>query len=186
MDKKIIGFDMDGVILDHSQLKMKLAAEKGFDLQRFHTQSEVFKQKLAIPLAHEILDVIYQHPQVALEASLMNGVESSLEKIAEGQVSYFLISRRRDPEIAKKVLHKHNLWPKYFNDGNAFFVEHAEDKNVKAEELGITHYFDDENKVLHKLEYVKNKFLFDPFNAFENNTPFSRVRSWEEVVKHIL
>ena len=63
-------------------------------------------------------------------------------------------------------------------------METPEDKNTKAVELGVTHYFDDEPRVLEKLVDVKNKFLFDPIDALKNSG-YARVKSWKEIARLI-
>ena len=77
------------------------------------------------------------------------------------------------------------LWPKYFNESNAFFVVEPIEKNIKAKELGITHYVDDETKILNVLEDVPNKFLFDHMNVFPEGN-YAKVTSHEELAKYFL
>lgn len=87
--------------------------------------------------------------------------------------------------MAKKILSKHSMWPRYFNDKNSFFVDKPEDKNKEAIRLGLTHYVDDELRVINILNDVPNKFLFDPFNVLEKANYYTSVKSWSEFKKHL-
>ena len=183
---------MDGVIVDHAQRKVDLAKNFGFKIKKTETPSEIIK-KLITPLAtyRNFQRVLYDEPKTALFSPLMPGVKVTLTKIQKLKIPYFLISRRKKEETAITLLTKHGLWPKYFNRQNTFFVLEPEDKEIKAKALGITHYIDDEQKVLDVLRSVPNKILFDPLGVFKNTSPFrkvryknsgyARVKSWKEI-----
>lgn len=177
---------MDGVIIDHSALRIKLASDFGLKLRPEQTPSEIIKTIIPAPILNNVQKLMYNHPQISLSSPLITGVIDALKQIKESGIQYALISRRKDPQIAIKLLQKHAIWPKYLNEKNAFFVLEPEDKNKKALELGITHYIDDEIKILEKLNDVKNKFLFDNFNVFKTEKRFTRVSSWPELIKHLI
>ncbi len=187
VDKKtiVIGFDMDGVIIDHAQRKVELAKNFGFKIKKSETPSEIIKNMIT-PLAtyQEFQRVLYDAPETALHSPLMPGVKIVLAKIKKLKIPCFLISRRKKEETAIALLIKHGLWPKYFNKQNTFFVLEPEDKEVKAKALGVTHYIDDERKVLDALHSVSNKILFDNLGVFKN-PPYRRIKSWKEVIKLI-
>lgn len=183
VDKKVIGFDMDGVIIDHIPNKVKLAKDLGFDITARQTPSEILRNIMPTPEYKELQHILYYHPEFGLSAPLMAGVKSVLTKIKQEKIPYFLISRRKNrenPSMAVRLLKKHGLWPEYFNETNTHFVTEIEDKETKAKELGITHYIDDERKVLGALVSVKNKFLFDSLGAFPNSE-YPRLTSWEDI-----
>lgn len=183
VDKKVIGFDMDGVIINHIRTKVKLAKQFGVKITPAQTPSEVMKTTMPLPQYRELQYLLYDHPKIGLLSPLMPGVKKVLAEIQKKKVPYFLISRRQNrtvPSMAIKLLTKHGLWPKYFNEKNTYFVKEIEDKEVEAKKLGITHYFDDEQKVLTALVSVKNKFLFDSLGVFKN-TPHNRITSWKEI-----
>lgn len=182
-NKKFIGFDMDGVIIDHTASKLKLAEKFGLKLKPEEAQSEIIDTIIKDPLLREIKNILYHDPKFYKSSPLMNGAKEGLKLIKKQKLPFVLISRRRDPKIAIKTLKFHGLWPNIFNSKNAFFVREPEDKNVKAKEIGVTHYIDDETGVLEKLVDVKNRFLFDSFNVFKNNKNYTRLKSWEELLK---
>ncbi len=187
MDKKknktTIGFDLDGVIIDHTDIKIRLAANEGYELEAEQTCSEIMKNLLPSEVYKKIQYFIYEDPGEAVIQPLMAGVENNLRKIKEF-FPYYLISRRNSEQSKKNavnLLKIHKLWPAYFNERNVFFVFSREEKNTKARELGITHYIDDERKVLEKLEDVENKFFFNPFGVPEAPNGCKEIRSWDEL-----
>lgn len=179
-NKKIIGFDMDGVIIDHVGNKLKVAKTLGLKLKKEHTPSDIMRGALPQPIWEKIQRTLFDNASVALSPPLMPGVKTVLKKLRDGKVPYFLVSRRKKPAMAIKLLKEKKLWPEYFNKNNAFFVISREDKDEKSSELKITHYFDDQNSVLDKLLSVKNKFLFDHLGVFKKN-PYPVVSSWKEI-----
>ena len=179
-----IGFDLDGVIADHSLTKIKLAASFGFKILPEDTPSEIFEKILPKNILNELLKNLYDN--VHDESFLMTGVREVVEKIAAKNLPFFLISRRRKPSAAIDFLAREKLWPSFFNEPNSFFVLEKAEKDIKARELGITHYIDDEIGVLEKLKSVNNKFLFDNYNVFFEGDFYKKVSSWEEMKKQLL
>ena len=184
VDKPIVGFDMDGVILNNANSKVKIARTLGFEIKLHHTPSEIIKTILPQVILEKLQNILYDDHKVALRTPLMRGIKKILEELSLGKIPIFLISRRKVPEVAIKILKKHSLWPKYFNEKNSFFVLHPEDKNVRAAKLGITHYIDDELKVINVLSKVPNRFLFDQFNVFKEADHYTKIGSWAEFKKH--
>lgn len=179
----IIGFDLDGVIADHSLTKIKLANDFGFKISKRDTPSEIFKDILPKSILEDLQKKLYNkiHP----ETFLMPQSEEIISHIKTVGIKYFLISRRNMPNAAISFLKNNKLWPNYFNKTNSFFVVEKEDKDAKARELGITHYFDDEIGVLEKLKSVSNKFLFDNHNVFPKSNLYKKVSSWADIKKQL-
>lgn len=185
-DKKIIGFDLDGVIINHAPSKIELAKKLGFNLKLRDTPSEIIKTIIDPASLKELQQNLYHNPKFFKTAPLMTGAESGLLKLKKRGLPFILISRRSEPKSAIESLKHHGLWPKFFNKNNTFFVAEPEDKNIKAREFGVTHYADDESRVLEKLTNVKNKFLFDNLGVFDNVHDYVSVKSWDELVEHFL
>jgi len=186
IDRKLtIGFDMDGVILDNADSKITIAKKFGLAIKLGHTPSEILQTMMPRVVWEEFQNILYDHPRFAFSNPLMRGIRTTLAELIKKKIPIFLISRRKIPEIAVKILKKHSLWPKYFNDENSFFVSHPKDKDTTAAKLGVTHYIDDELKIINALASVPNKFLFDPFNVFEKASHYTKIRSWAEFKKHI-
>ncbi len=179
----VIGLDLDGVIIDHTRNKIKLAKAEGWTLHAKQTPGDILKAIIPHAILTGMQQKLYDLPAVALTASLMPGVPRVLDQIKKKRVPYYLISRRKIPEWATLLLKIYGLWPKYFDEYNTFFVNEPEDKNKQAVKLGVTHYVDDDISVLEKLTDVKNKILFDPHRAFRNTDWFVRAASWQSLGK---
>jgi 5'(3')-deoxyribonucleotidase len=180
-----IGFDMDGVIIDHTNLRIVLAKKYGFSLTPEQTQSDVLCTIIPKTERSALQNTLYNDPKMALSAPLMKGAYKGISTLINEGFLIYLISRRKDPELAIKLLSTHGLWPDYFNKENTFFVAEIEDKNEKAKEFGLTHYIDDEEKVLEVLTGVPNKILFDQYNTSKNKL-HERVNGWDELVSYFL
>lgn len=182
----IIGLDMDGVIVDNTRNKIKLAKKLGFHLKPEDTPADFIVKLLPADALAEIRELLYHKPKTALEAELVPGAKIGLEKLKKSELKYFLISRRPNPDLAKNILEKLGVWPKYLNDQNAFFVNKPEEKNEKAIELGVNIYVDDQPSVLEKLTSVPNRFLFDRFGKFDE-LPFKHIKisSWGQFLYHL-
>ena len=180
----VMGFDMDGVIIDHSGQKIFLARNAGFNIKRTQTPSELMTNFMPLPQYRELQNLLYEDPEICLASPLMPGVKQTLTVVQKKNIPLFLISRRRSGSIGVKLLTKHGLWPKYFNESNTHFVKEVYDKETTAKKLGITHYIDDEQKVLNALISVKNKFLFDALGVFKNSG-HARVESWKDIIRLI-
>lgn len=185
-NKKFIGFDMDGVIIDHTVSKLKLAEKFGFKLKPKETHSEIISKIIDKSVYPKFQQVLYYDPKIFKKTPLMIGARAGLNTIKKSGIPFVLLSRRRQPEATILILKHYNLWPRFFNESNTFFVAEPEDKNIKARGLGVTHYVDDETGVLEKLVDVKNRFLFDNLGAFENTSDYTRVESWKELIGHFL
>lgn len=171
---------MDGVIVDHSSKKISLARELGFKFKKKDTHPIMMKKTMPEAKYRELQYYLYDNHKTALSSPLMPGVKTTLSLIQKSKIPFFLISRRQRHALAKKLLIKHNLWPKYFNKKNSFFVEEIKDKEIVAKKLSITHYIDDDQRVLDSLISVKNKYLFDSLGVFKD-TPYARIVSWKEI-----
>ncbi|MBI2062959.1 MAG: hypothetical protein HYT61_01810 [Candidatus Yanofskybacteria bacterium] len=184
LKNKIIGFDLDGVILDHTATKIKLAKSFGWELRPEQTHSEIIKNIIPKEALDQLKSALYDDPKISLKSPAAKGARSVLSKI-KSKYPYFLISRRKKPKIAIKILKFKKLWPEFFNKGNTFFVSEPKDKNKIGKQLGITHYIDDEPNVLKKLTDIKNRILFDPHNSSPHTANFIKVKSWKELISLI-
>jgi hypothetical protein len=177
----IIGFDLDGVIIDHTQNKMRIAARYGVMLQPEETHAEFMKRSFTPEIYREIKTQLYDETDEALAAPLMEGSFSALARLHERNIPYYLVSLQKNPMHALHLLELRGLWGKYFMPENTFFVEHMEDKNTLAQSLGVTHFIDDEREVLKLMPDVSNRILFDARGLFEKSADFVPVKNWSEL-----
>ena len=182
--KKVIGFDLDGVIIDHTQNKIRVAKELGVLLDILETPSDILNGKLERKVTEQIDKMIYDEPRIALTPPLFPGAKAAISQISK-LWPYFLISRRTANDSAIKLLKTRGLWPKYFNDGNAFFVATKEDKDKKAIELGINIYMDDQPSVLEKMINVPHRVLLDPLGVYQNSGYYKKISSWREFLTNL-
>ncbi|MBI5421402.1 MAG: hypothetical protein HZA35_03810 [Parcubacteria group bacterium] len=115
----------------------------------------------------------------------MPGVVDALHEINSSGTPFFLISRRKNPEMAIKLLKVHGLWPMFFNKDNAYFVNDPIEKNERAHHLGVTHYTDDEVDVLRAVE-VPHSFLFDHLGVLKEDETYVHVKSWPILLDRLL
>jgi len=185
-DKLIIGLDLDGVIIDHSKNKIKFAKEFGFKLKRQETSSEVMKTKLPLKIYKIIQKKIYNNLENSLQSPLYKGVKTALNYLKKESCPYFLISRRKNKRIAVQLLRQKELWPRFFNKNNVFFVKKDEDKNIFVKKLKINLYLDDKIEVLDKLSSISHKLLFNPLKTYnQNEVSYKLINSWPQFIKFI-
>ena len=177
-DTIIVGFDLDGVIIDHTANKMRIAARYGYSLKPEDTPTDRLEKILPRDIHQEIREQMYDDTDEALSAPLIEGAFNGLAKLRECGVPYFLISRRKIPMHALHLIERRELWGRYFNPGNTFFVDRMEDKDVVARQLHITHFVDDESRVLALMPSVRNRILFDARGCLQEQTMFHRVSNW--------
>ena len=181
-----IGFDMDGVLIDHTGAKILVAEKFGIALAPEQTPSDVMRKMIPRDILHEIQWLLYDDKKYALRSPIMRGARPALKEIIAKDIPIFLISRRKNQAVAVELLQKHGLWPVFFDEKNTFFVDEPEDKNSRAIELGITHYLDDEHRVLEKLTNVPNRFLFDKHRIYPDTDLYRRVLSWQEFLSDVI
>jgi phosphoglycolate phosphatase-like HAD superfamily hydrolase len=176
--KSIVGFDMDGVIIDHSANKIALAARYGRVIRLTDTHSEKLPALIPKENYASFQDELYGNSDFALSAPLMDGICPLFAELQANKIPFVLISRRRKPENAVTLLSRRGLWGTFFDERNAFFVLSPEEKNVIGIREGVTHYFDDEGKVLRAMPDISARFLFDAFRQFDNEKEFPRIFDW--------
>lgn len=180
-DNFVVGFDLDGVIIDHTQNKMRIGTRYGITLCPEETHSEYMEKLFSREAYHEIQEQMYDDTDLALSAPLMEGAFGALASLCEHEIPYFLISRRKKPVHALHLLERRGLWGDYFTPENTFFVENMEDKDIIAQKLGVTHFIDDEARVLRLMPSVPHRILFDVRNLFPASPELTHVKNWSEL-----
>ena len=166
---------MDGVIIDQTERKIVLAQKRGWIINKEDTPSDIIINKIPPGVYAEIQRDLYSDILTMKDPPLMKGVVSLLQFFEKLRVPCILISMRRNPEVAIALLQRHNIVPRYFSHERIFFVRETAEKNKKARELGITHYIDDEIRVLSVLPDIACRILFDPLGVFSSANEYLRV-----------
>src|SRR3989338_11478176 len=100
----ILGFDLDGVLIDHTENKILLASQLGFQLNPEQTRSDIIHNFIPWESAQKLKDMLYNDPLYALEPALMSDAVEALTALQNQNIKYFLISRRHVPELAVKLM----------------------------------------------------------------------------------
>lgn len=175
-----IGFDLDGVILDHTSQKISFASERGWPLKPFQTHSDRMDDYLPPAVARDLKQILYQ----TVSAPLFFGVRETLQMLTQQKLDFWLISRRREPNAAITNLKYHQLWPKKFSEKNTYFVDSDQTKRLVAQKLDLTHYIDDAITVLRLLDNIPHRILMDPEDSLKNwpdYLDFLIARSWIDI-----
>ena len=178
----IVGFDLDGVIIDHTQNKIRFAARYGIVLTPEQTHAEVMGKYFSPELYKEIKGQLYDFSPEAIEAPLMEGAFDGLARLKEKQIRYFLVSLQKKPMHALHLLEERGLWGTYFTPENTFFASNGEEKHQIAASLGVTHFVDDEPNILELMLTIEERILFDPRDLFPEKTDYTHVGSWPALV----
>ena len=182
-DEQVVGVDLDGVIIDHTQNKIRFAKRYGIDLTPERTHAEFMEWYVDPERYKEIKGQIYEHSPEALEAPLMEGAFDALARMKERGVTVYLISLQKNPMHALHLIEERGLWGKYFTPENTYFAGDKEEKHHIALSLGVTHFVDDEPNVLDIMEHIPKRILFDNRSLFGRETDFLRARNWNDVLE---
>jgi len=179
-----IGLDLDGVIIDHTNNKIRLAKKYGYFLKPAQTSSESLKKLLPAKIKSFIDYGIYG--KIGLSSKPMEGARETLKKITKAFSVPYVISRRYKKQIAIQWLKKNNFFPPLPRN-QILFVKSDLKKNNPCKKLGIDVYLDDKIKVLDNLTSVKYRVLFDPYGHHYKNPPknIKVVKTWEEFYKYL-
>jgi len=189
----IIGFDLDGVIIDNSQNKINFAKKLGFKIKKEDTPSFRLKNKIDKKLYPRLQNYIYT--KGTKESQPAKNVKKALGLLKKKGVKFYIISRRQ-PGLSRKEAKK---WLKdhlaeFFNKDNIFFVKSDKEKEKIAKKLNVKIFLDDNISVLRHLESVPYKFLFLPFTLKKRETAIKekikeykikQVFSWNDFLKKV-
>jgi phosphoglycolate phosphatase-like HAD superfamily hydrolase len=181
----VVGFDLDGVIIDHTQNKMQIALRYGIQLTPAATHAEHMGAHFTPEMYREIKTQLYDsHDSTdeALAAPLMQGAFDALATLKERGIPYFLVSLQKNPMHAAHLLEQRGLWGTYFTPENTFFAKNAEEKYAIAMRLGVTHFVDDEPNVLDIMHAIPERILFDARSLFPEKTAYLHVQNWGEAI----
>ena len=96
-NKKIIGFDMDGVIVDHTNNKIRAAKKFGILLKKEQTPSILVKEFFSSLDYEKFKNYFYEEMAETHPPKLMSGVKKVLGLIKKNDIPFYLISRQKYP-----------------------------------------------------------------------------------------
>ncbi|MDA2922406.1 hypothetical protein MYX07_04035 [Patescibacteria group bacterium AH-259-L07] len=181
-----IGFDFDGVIIDHTPGKIKKAKELGFDIKPYQTPSNRLENIIDQYLHKQIRKYIYGGGTV--QAPIVDGSKRALNILKQGGYELFIISRR-EPRFQLNVIEwlEKNI-PGIFSIERILFVPKERAKDEVCQRYNISIYIDDKVSVLKKIKSVNKKFLFDPYNLRDDFDlgDIQPVSSWNEFLEILI
>lgn len=152
-----IGLDLDGVIVDHREHKRRLAAARGFMLERWQTNSNVMGNYIPQEVYEELSETLYT--RMTPDAPPVAGAIDALAAIP-GEL--YIVSARADDSVryAQQWLLKHRLYD-VIPAERIFFCGSGSEKRGYCERLGLSLFLDDKLSVLERLPPRTTKVLFD-------------------------
>lgn len=179
-----IGLDFDGVMVDHGEHKARLAAARGFMLERWQTNTNVMKGYLPPEDYSEIKEIVYT--LLTPEAPPMAGL---LDHIVDLDGELYLISARRTTSIrfAQDWMHAHRIYD-HIPAERVHFCPSSDEKHKFVNRLGIDVYLDDKVSVLESLPYQTRKYLFDPdgiAGKVEVHPDIEVVSGWRDFIRRM-
>ena len=162
-EKKIInnllrvGIDLDGVLIDHSSNKLKVAERQGYVLESWQANSNIMHDIIPPEEYAALREEVYT--QMTVDAPPIIG---ALEAIAELDCEAYIVSARRPKSIrfAQEWLLKHNVFETIPAE-RIFFCGSKNDKMEICDRLGIKILIDDQLGVLKLLSPKVKRVLFD-------------------------
>jgi hypothetical protein len=181
---KRIGLDFDGVIVDHSANKLRLAEGLGCRLEHWQTNTNVMKRFMRPETYEAIQDCLYY--EFTPLADPMEGALENIARLVAAGIEPHIISARDDRSrpFAMEWIKKHRLTdlipPERLN-----FVGNGDEKRALVERFGISVFLDDKISVLANLPKTTRRFLFDQHDIskqIELKGADTVVRTWKEFV----
>lgn len=174
-----IGLDLDGVIIDHTQNKIKTATELGFSVTAKETTSSKFlKAKMPDEAYMELQSRTYD--EMSPTAPPIPGAIKSIKELHNRGFELFIISRRKIPGPAVDWLQRYGILD-IIPKEKIFFVKKDDQKEKIAQKLKLDIILDDQCKVLKELKSVKHTIFFNVHEV--DNEGFCEVNSWKEFLK---
>ena len=180
-DSMVIGFDLDGVIIDHSKNKIKKAKELGYVIKAEETSSERLYKLIPQEDYQVIRKFIYRRGTPMAEP--MEGAFQTIKSLSKNY--HIVIISRRDEDLQRNALEwlKKHGFLNYIKRKDVYFVGDEKYKDVAAKRLKVRVYMDDKLSVLELLKSVPNKILFDPYNCFQiKNKKIGKIESWQSLL----
>lgn len=186
MGQKVIGLDLDGVILNQASNKIEAARKLGIRLDLKETPSDILWEALPKDKALEkkFRWLVYDDPETSRATPLMPDVCQGLDVFKKLEWSYVLVSRRPEFSVpsALELLRLRGLWGKYFDQSNTHFVSSKKEKAEVLLKLGAEVYLDDQPSVLREISPTIQKFLFDNIGVYPASSEYWVVSNWLEFV----
>ncbi len=175
-----IGLDLDGVIIDHTANKLKLAKDYGYALEPWQANTNLMKRFMDHDHYEALQDTLYT--TMTPDAPAVIGALEHLPKLAGAEI--YIVSARPHESVryAQEWLTKHRLFDLVPAE-RMFFCNDSKDKRGICDRLLVDLFLDDKLSVLTDLSVAVRKALFDPDGIAETldlGSGVSVVRTWRD------
>ncbi len=177
-----IGIDLDGVLIDHREHKLKLAAEYGIVLEPWQANTNV----LAKYVPEEALEAM-QGQLYTLMTPSAPPVAGALKQLAALKAETYIISARRAESVryAQDWLLKHRVYDAVPAE-RIYFCGGDDEKRGYCDRLGLSLFLDDRIRVLDLLPGKTKRVLYDEDDVAKLLNVEDRLhvaKTWEEFKK---
>lgn len=172
MDNRVrIGFDLDGVIIDHRAHKLQQAAHFGYPLEPWQANTNFMATFMPKETYHAIQDNLYGELTLASPP-----VVGALETLANLDAAFYIVAARTPANIryAQDWLNKYRVFDLIPAD-QIFFCGTSEDKRTYCEMLHLHAFMDDKLAVLESLPAGVARVLYDEDAVAEKLNPTSDI-----------
>jgi hypothetical protein len=174
----IIGFDLDGTLIDHSGVKISFAETYNVRLLPHETPSDIIKKHISEELLRKMQYYIYDDVLGGTTQTIMEGAIETLSHLQKENIPFFFVSRRRTDASrnnALRILAERGILGTLIDKDRIFFAPTIKEKAAIARAQRITHFIDDEEDALRAMDPEMRRIFFDQFDVFGNEFPFPRV-----------
>ena len=177
-NKITIGLDFDGVIIDHTEAKIKKARELGYFLKPEQTHGSVMMN--FVPQNDRRIIQEYIYGVATINASPMKDALKIIKKLAKKYILTIISRREGDSQkYAIKWLKNQNIFNHILKEC-VFFASYDEEKNIIAKINKVSFFVDDRIKFLEIMPDVSHKIVFDQFNIVDSKE-FYKIKKWQEL-----
>jgi 5'(3')-deoxyribonucleotidase len=177
-----IGLDFDGVIIDHSSHKVRLAADFGYIIEPWQTNTNVMKRFVPEPYYSNLSEIIYSF--LTPKAPPIVGSLDYISKL-DGELYIISARRRNNIRFAQEWLSLHHIYD-LIPAERVFFCGNSNEKSDCCRQLKIDIILDDKLGVLDVLDTNVRKILFDDHGVSkrcEFQHGYETVSSWRDFFK---
>lgn len=178
MKKLRIGLDLDGVIVDHTRNKIRVAKSLGFLVREDQAHEAILKQLMPEKRYRELQERVYG--AMSLGAKPVPSAKTTIRRLARKGHDLFIVSRRGENAPGALLWIKRHRVLDSVPRRNVIFVSADAGKAPEVEKLGIEIFLDDKPTVLSYLETITHPVLFNNFRININSAGYAEVHSWKE------
>ena len=197
----LLGLDFDNTLVRYDKLFHQLALEKNLIEESLPTDKTAIRDYLRSQGLEEEFTLLQGevYGSRILDAEPAEGMLKALDELHQLGISMVLVSHKtQTPYKGPKYDLRQAAWSwleKYgffdcnglaWNLDQVFFEESKQDKIVRIETQGCSHYVDDLPEILEMLPNTVERYLYDPRCKLKQNLGEIKVlQNWLDIIKSI-